>query len=322
MSLPLVGTAVLYYTLERIRKPEPHEAVSRESPPRTQESPPLPRETRHRTPYKRSFTPKLSKSRIAAPSSDLSLAQSEPLPSPSPSIGSSHASPASSSLLLSPSARRRLPSTSNPVASTSSSLTSFSAPPRPRTTSTTSRRSSVSSIGAHSTRTSSTFSGFQPISKESSKPLPPLLHSNGSIRSSMSQEEEDGFDSYFDVRLPPSRAEEKGYDRKGKGKMVDTDSAGGGIGLGLPPPQTTATATATFSRSTSTSSSMSKAASHLESDKPAEQPTSTATKRSFSLPALFKRKPPSKVPPPPGNDSTGGDAKERLRNSIAPKSKK
>ncbi|GAA5982275.1 hypothetical protein JCM5350_007719 [Sporobolomyces pararoseus] len=316
MSLPLVGTAVLYYTLQRIHSPpesnttpptsdsltEPSSTLSTESPPRT-----LPQ----RTPSKRSFTPKLTKSRIVEPTSDLSSAQSDPLPNSHSTPSPSHASPASSSL-LSPSARRRLPpspipSTSTlPTASTSTSTSS----PRPRTASTTSRRSSISSIGAYSTRTSSTLSGFQPISMTSSKPLPPVLNSSGSLGSAGLSMDSSDFESYFDVKVPVERVDRKG---KGKGKQVDTGSE---IGLGLPP-----LASPTISRTASTTGIV-EGGGGGEGTRSALAKSAPISKRSFSLPSLFKRKPSNnKVSPPPGpghgaNESSG-DAKERLKNSIA-----
>lgn len=160
------------------------------------------------------------------------------------------------------------------------------------------------------------MSGFQPISSTSSKPLPPLLHSSGSIGSSHGGHDDEDFDSYFDVKVPPpgQGAAANGHDRKGKGKMLDHDmETEFGVGLGLPPRQ----ASGTFL--TRTTSSQASGAGGPSRDEPiassAQRPTAT-TKRSFSLPTLFKRKPSSSKIPPTSKEGSG-DVTERLKNSIA-----
>lgn len=238
-----------------------------------------------------SFTPRVTKSSIVQPSSDLSsstasLSTPAPrsphptTPSPQPQASSSSSFPfpstpispsASSSPLLTSAARRRDPSTSTSTYSAPSS----SQKPRQRTPSITSRRSSISSAGTSSTN----YGGFHPVSHASSKPLPPLLHSNSSTQG------EEGIEDYFNVG-------------KGKGKEIES------IGLGKPPPSSFQTLE---SSSKSTRGSTEK------------EGAQEMKKRSFSLPSFLKRSPSSSSNKVPPSETGKGekDVEERLRSSMA-----
>ncbi|GAA5935196.1 uncharacterized protein JCM15063_000967 [Sporobolomyces koalae] len=300
MSLPLVGTAVLYWTLERVHSPIPEPPSSPEPAP---------------------FTPKVSSSQLVQPTTttpDSSPAAPHAVASessdlehesdraqPTPSLLSSRPAPHSPSVTLSPVARRQTRPTTTSPPSTSSSTSSIrpviAKGSRARTGSVASRRSSISSATT-STTSMSTLNGFHPTSLTSSRPLPPVLNSNGSITG-----EDDDFDSYFDVQ---------------RNTIDDDDGVKAkhfGIGIGRPP------LSRTFSSSTAKTSLK---AAKIDSDGISHSSSSTggpksasSSQRSFSLPSFFRRRTSSSdtsaaKASPEKTKAQGSDAKARLLNSM------